>query len=257
MTSTHTLASATVEARGRVAKALEDLVGKLDPQWQAALEIDHEFVGAYLDLAQVPERKSRLDPISRALISLAVSASVTTLDPAGIRTAAVQAQRAGATREQALEAIHLVSVLGVHSLVTGFPELAKVLQKSGQELVDDQPLTADQQEVKASFETKRGYWSGMNEMLLRVDQDMFAAYTDYSSHPWVHGELSPKLRELIYIAIDLSPTHLFTAGVGPHIENAFRYGATTEEIVETLEVTALVGISSLRTAAPIIQDVFG
>ena len=257
MTSIDTTAESAAHVRERVAEALKDLVGELDPQWQAAIDIDHEFVKAYIDLAQVPERKSRLDPVSRALISLAVSASVTTLDPAGIRTAAVQARRAGATRSQALEAVHLVSVLGVHSLVTGFPEVASVLEHRGEQLVGDQPLSEAQLEVKDHFQTKRGYWSGMNEMLLRVDQDMFAAYTDYSSHPWVHGELSPKLRELIYIAIDLSPTHLFTAGVGPHIENAIRYGATTEEIVETLEVTALVGISSLRTAAPIIQEIFG
>ena len=243
--------------RERIAEALKDLVGELDPQWQAALDIDHGFVEAYIDLAKVPERKSRLDPVSRALIALAVSASVTTLDPAGIRTAAVQARRAGASRAQALEAVHLVCVLGVHSLVTGFPELASVLEGHGEHLVGDQPLTQDQLEVKNRLETKRGYWSGMNEMLLRVDQEMFAAYTGYSSHPWIHGDLSPKLRELIYIAIDLSPTHLFTSGVGPHIENAIRYGATAEEIVEALEITALVGISSLRTAAPIIQEVFG
>ncbi|GAA4046158.1 hypothetical protein GCM10023063_36590 [Arthrobacter methylotrophus] len=257
MTSISTTAASDANVRECVAQALEGLIGSLDAQWQAAVDIDHDFVRAYIALAQVPERKSRLDPVSRALISLAVSASVTTLDPAGIRTAAVQAQRAGATRAQALEAIHLVSVLGVHSLVTGFPEVAAVLKGHGEQLVSEQPLSAAQLELKDHFETRRGYWSSMNEMLLRVDQDMFAAYTEYSSHPWVHGELSPKLRELIYIAIDLSPTHLFTAGVGPHIENAIRYGATTEEIVETLEVTALVGISSLRTSAPIIQEVFG
>lgn len=245
------------DVKVRVALALEQVVGELDENWQAAVGIDPNYVATYLELASVAERKGRLDAISRSLISLSVSACVTTLDSAGIRTAAVQARNAGATQNQALEVIQLVSVLGVHTMVTGLPEVATIAEGRGQQLVDESPLTAAQLETKSKFESKRGYWSGMNEMLLRVDRDWFAAYTDYSSYPWINGELSPKLRELIYIAIDLSPTHLFTAGVGPHIENAFKYGATLEEIVETLEITALVGISSLRTAAPIIQEVFG
>nr|WP_241731729.1 carboxymuconolactone decarboxylase family protein [Microbacterium ginsengiterrae] len=96
----------------------------------------------------------------------------------------------------------------------------------------------------------------MNETLLRADPDWFSAYTDYSSHPWVRGVLSPKVRELIYIAIDLSCTHLFDVGVRPHIENAIRYGATIEELVEVLAVIAPLGFASVRAAAPIIKDVF-
>lgn len=42
-----------------------------------------------------------------------------------------------------------------------------------------------------------------------------------------------------------------------HIENAMRYGATVGELVETLEVTALSGIASLRAAAPLILEIFG
>ncbi|MFJ5107530.1 MULTISPECIES: carboxymuconolactone decarboxylase family protein [unclassified Glutamicibacter] len=257
MTQNNLAEEIPAQAQAMVAAALQQLVGELDQNWQAAVEIDPEFVAAYLDLARVPERRARLDGASRALISLAVSACVTTLDPEGIRTAAVQAREAGATREQALEVIQLVSVLGVHTVVTGFPEVESVAQSRGLQLVDGRELSDKQLATKEKFESKRGYWSGMNEMLLRVDHDWFAAYTDYSAHPWINGDLTPKLRELIYIAIDLSPTHLFTAGVGPHIENAFKHGASLEEIVETLEITALVGISSLRTAAPIIREIFG
>jgi len=41
-----------------------------------------------------------------------------------------------------------------------------------------------------------------------------------------------------------------------HID-ALRYGATAAEIVETMQVTALVGIASVRAAAPVIREVFG
>lgn len=235
---------------------LEAVVGEIDGSWGVALGIDSDFVSAFVDLAQVPAQSRVLDAKSRALIALAVSASVTTLDPAGIRTAAIQAARAGATREEALEAVQLVSVLGVHTLATGFPVLSEVLEAEGGCLVPETPVSERQERIRDRFREQRGYWSDLNEVQLRVDPDWFEAYTAYSSHPWLEGSLSPKLRELIYVAIDLSPTHLFTAGVRPHIENALRYGATPEELVETLEVTALVGIASHRAAAPVIRDVF-
>lgn len=240
-----------------VAERLQDLVGELDESWRAAVGIDADFVDAYIRLAQVPAQRGHLDDTERALIALAVSAAVTTLDPAGVHTAVVQAKRAGASRDECLEAIHLVSVLGVHSLVTGFPEVEQVASSRGEELVPTADLSEDQRRIKQDFTRDRGYWSPMNEMLLRVDASMFEAYTAYSSHPWRKGSLSPKLRELIYVAIDLSPTHLFTAGVGPHIENAFRYGATVGDLVTTLEVVALSGIASLRAAAPVIREVYG
>jgi alkylhydroperoxidase/carboxymuconolactone decarboxylase family protein YurZ len=229
----------------------------LGESWAAAIDIDADFVAAYLDLARVPEQKAHLDAKSRALIALAVSASVTTLDPAGIRAAAEQAARAGATRDEALETIHLVSVLGIHTLAVGIPEVSAVVSAHGGQLVPGGPLTGAQEQIRDSFRARRGYWNDMNETLLRVDEDFFEAYTAFSSHPAEHGILSPKLRELIYVAIDLSPTHLFTAGVRPHIANALRYGATAAEVIETLEVTALAGIASLRTAAPVIRAVFG
>ena len=35
-----------------------------------------------------------------------------------------------------------------------------------------------------------------------------------SSHPWEHGSLEPKVRELIYTAFDASATHMFEPGCG-------------------------------------------
>ncbi|WP_165310781.1 carboxymuconolactone decarboxylase family protein [Microbacterium protaetiae] len=250
------MAASAVGAEGSVQARLRRLVGTLDASWQAALEVDEDFLAAYVDLAEVPASSTVLDPKSRALIALAVSAAVTTLDDRGIRTAAVQAREAGASLEETLEAVHLVSVLGVHTLATGFPLLSDVMAQRGRPLVDDAPLTPEQAQIRADFESRRGYWSDLNEIQVRMDPAWFRAYTAFSSHPWLNGSLSPKLRELIYIAIDLSPTHLFTAGVRPHIENALRYGATAAELIETLEVTALVGISSLRAAVLILCEVF-
>lgn len=235
---------------------LKSLVGGLDESWRAALEVDSEFLATYVDMVQVPGKHTYLDDKTRALVMLAVTSAVTTLDTAGIRTAATQAVRAGVTRKEALEAVHLASVLGIHTYVIAVPAVDEVVRAHGGRLIPDTPLTERQLQIRENFRSSRGYWSEMNETLLRVDPEWFTAYTAYSSHPWIHGTLSAKVRELIYIAIDLSTTHLFDTGVRPHVDNALRYGATVEEIIEVLALTASIGIASVRVAAPIIRDVF-
>jgi alkylhydroperoxidase/carboxymuconolactone decarboxylase family protein YurZ len=233
------------------------VLGAVDETWEAVIRLDPEFADAFAGLADTATRPDGLDAKSRALISLAVSASVTTLDPDGIRAAVQQVAASGGTRAEVVETVQLVSVLGVHSMVTGLPEITAAAARREQQIRPDGDLDAEQQSIREEFRSQRGYWSDMNQMLLQVDRRWFAAYTRFSSHPWMNGVLSPKLRELIYVAIDLSPTHLFTDGVGPHIDNAFHHGASVAELIETLEVTALVGMASMRAAAPVIMETFG
>ena len=90
----------------------------------------------------------------------------------------------------------------------------------------DKDLTPRQKEVKEKFIEARGYWREESfGQLLRLDPDFFEAYTAYSSKPWVKGVLPPKIKELIYIAIDASCTHMHPIGTRVHIKNALKYGS--------------------------------
>ncbi|MEC8109578.1 MAG: carboxymuconolactone decarboxylase family protein, partial [Pseudomonadota bacterium] len=84
--------------------------------------------------------------------------------------------------------------------------------------------------LKQEFIEKRGYWNEFWEGLLTLDPEFFTAYLKFSSIPWSPGVLEPKVKEFIYIAIDAATTHLYEPGLRIHIENAFKYGATKEEI---------------------------
>jgi alkylhydroperoxidase/carboxymuconolactone decarboxylase family protein YurZ len=116
-------------------------------------------------------------------------------------------------------------------------------------------LTLQQKEIKEKFIEARGYW---NEAawgpLLRLDPDFFEAYTKYSSKPWINGVLSPKIKELIYIAIDSSCTHMHAVGVRTHVKLALKYGATKEEIMEVFELTSVLGIHTLTLGVPILVE---
>jgi len=90
--------------------------------------------------------------------------------------------------------------------------------------------------------------------MLELDPELFAAYLDFSALPWRSGVLEPKVKELIYIAFDAAATHLYAPGLKLHMRNAVRLGATTEEIVEVLELASLLGMHAATVGAPILAE---
>lgn len=116
-------------------------------------------------------------------------------------------------------------------------------------------LTERQKQLKEKFTKERGYWSEETwEPILRLDEGFFETYLNLSAHPWAKGVLPPKLKELIYIAIDASCTHLYQPGIRQHIANALKYGATVEEIMEVFELTSVLGIHTLTAGVPILIE---
>ncbi|MDR0359591.1 MAG: carboxymuconolactone decarboxylase family protein, partial [bacterium] len=105
-------------------------------------------------------------------------------------------------------------------------------------------MTEDERrkELRDRFIEARGYWSEMWDGLLELDPDFFEAYLRFSSVPWGAGPLPPRVKELIYVAIDASTTHLYEPGLRQHIRNALSHGATSAELMEVLELTSVLGI---------------
>jgi len=116
-------------------------------------------------------------------------------------------------------------------------------------------LTERQKELKERFTKDRGYWDeGTWGSILRLDEGYFETYLNLSAHPWKQGVLEPKVKELIYIAIDASCTHLYGPGIRQHISNALKYGATVKEIMEVFELTSVLGIHTLTVGVPILLE---
>jgi len=119
----------------------------------------------------------------------------------------------------------------------------------------DDDLTPRQKEVKEKFIKARGYWKEDSwGPVLRLDPDFFEAYMNYSSVPWKKGVLDPKVKELIYIAIDASCTHMHSVGTRVHIKNALKLGATKEEIMEVFELISVLGVHSVTMGVPILLE---
>jgi alkylhydroperoxidase/carboxymuconolactone decarboxylase family protein YurZ len=199
-------------------------------------------------LTSVPD--GRLSAKDQRFIQIAVNASTAHLNVPAVRGHIRAALELGASTAEILEVLEMASVLGIHACTMAMPILAEV---SG---LDSRALGhgGRQQEVRARFEQGRGVWPGFFDDMVALDPDLVESYLRYSTVPWRRGAVSPKLRELVYIAIDTNVTHLYAVGTRMHIQNALRAGAGTDEIIEVLELVVQVGLDSCAMALPILDE---
>lgn len=221
--------------------------------WESVVRLDPEFLAAYLTFSAVPFRKNHLDDKTKEFIFIAVDAAATHMYAPGVRQHIAAALRLGATPDEIMEVIELTSTLGIHAMNIGVPILVQVLEEKGLR-AGPAPLDANQERIKAEFTENRGYWHSFWDEMLELDPELFEAYTEFSSVPWKSGTLSPKVKELVYIAFDTAATHLYVPGLKLHIENAVGYGATAQEILEVMEIASVIGIHAATTAVPILEE---
>ncbi len=239
-----------------IRKDFERVHGTWSPAWDSMLRLDPGFVAAYVTFSGVPQRRNHLDPKVREFIALAADACATQLYAPGVAHHLERALAFGATREELMEVLELVSTIGIHTSNVGVPVLLEVLEEEGLRH-GSPPLDERRTALKAAFEKNRGYWHPTWEGLLELDPDLFEAYVAFSSVPWKTGVLSPKVKEFIYCAFDASSTHLYVPGLKLHMRNALRYGSTAEELMELLEIVSTTGIHGTELGAPLLEAALG
>lgn len=108
----------------------------------------------------------------------------------------------------------------------------------------------DRTQLRRDFEERRGYWTGWLEEILRHSPEFFDAFLCFTSAPWNSHALTPRVKELVYVAIDAAITHLYEPGIRKHIGDALGHGATVQEITETLQLASCIGLLSTTVSAP-------
>ena len=101
---------------------------------------------------------------------------------------------------------------------------------------------------------EKGDWNPIWDQLRTLDPDFLEAYLAFRSVPHRDGPLPQKFKELILVAINAATTHLYGSGVRRHMKNAIRAGATKEEILETIQLTTVMGMHSCNLAVPILLE---
>lgn len=201
-----------------------------------------EFEGEARALLQDAPDGAGLDDVSRALIRLGVSVSVTSLDEGTIEEATASAFEAGASIAQIQEVVALVSGLGVHSIMASARGVLREAAERG--LADPlAPLDAEQQLLWDRFVGDDPYWNGFSghfpgflDAMLRLSPDLFAGFFAYCAIPWKSGTVSAVTKELAAMASDIMPTHLFVPGFRLHLANAIKLGASRSMVLEAIGI---------------------
>ncbi|TFZ04462.1 carboxymuconolactone decarboxylase family protein [Ramlibacter rhizophilus] len=116
---------------------------------------------------------------------------------------------------------------------------------------------ADAERVKAFFIAERGYWRPWAETMLGVSPAFLEQYARYAGYPARTGPLTPRMVELIYVALDASSAHLYEPGLHTHLKRALEVGVTPAEIFDVLHLVAVQGVASVCQATDILAELAG
>lgn len=185
-------------------------------------------------LGDAPDEPA-LAPATAALIDYAVATATTALDAGAIRRATAGALEAGLDAEVLVEVLLLVSALGMHTLHEGVIELRRHVE----------PPATDTAALRASHEGRTRYWErferelpGFLDGLARWSPTGYAAFLAYCAAPVRDGALGRLERELVWLAVDATPTHRYVPGLRFHVGCAVRLGASRAQVLGALDRAA-------------------
>jgi alkylhydroperoxidase/carboxymuconolactone decarboxylase family protein YurZ len=97
--------------------------GTWDATWEALLSVDPDLFERYAEFAAVPFRSGHLSPKVREFVLCALDAAATHLYKPGIKRHMHNAVRHGATAQELMEVLEIVSVIGIHGALVAVPML--------------------------------------------------------------------------------------------------------------------------------------
>jgi alkylhydroperoxidase/carboxymuconolactone decarboxylase family protein YurZ len=101
--------------------------GNWNEAWDELAEFDPQWTEKFMDMGLVPMRSGVLDRKTIEFIYIAIDASCTHLYGPGVRRHIREALAVGATKEEIMAVLQLVSVLGIHSMALAAPMLKEEL----------------------------------------------------------------------------------------------------------------------------------
>ena len=231
--------------------------GYWSPWHDDLLALNPAFLKAYLGMTSLPWLEGVLAPKLKEFIYIAIDASTTHLYLRGLRLHMATALQYGASREELMGVLQIVSLLGAHTMTVGVPILMEELQKTGVALDGHgagQRAGFDQASLKARFVAANGYWDDCCESLCKLSPAYMNAYCSYIETARGTSALDPKTQEFILLSISAATTHLHEPGMRLHVRRAIELGATPAELMEVLQLSSALGIHTCSIGVPILTE---
>jgi alkylhydroperoxidase/carboxymuconolactone decarboxylase family protein YurZ len=219
------------------------------------LQYSQEFLATYLRYAALPARVGPLSPRMCELVYVAVDASATHMFGDGLKIHTRLALARGASPLDVIETLQLATAQGLEGVTMGVDILVEELKAAGQDTgFLEAPLTEAQLRLREAYHQRFGDFPAFCEHLLRLSPEYFEVMTELVAAPEVTGALSAAERALIAVALNACFTHQNPAGTRLHIARALRAGASKEEILQVLQMTAHLGIHACVLGVPILVE---
>ncbi len=222
--------------------------------WDVALSQlrnwDPQWADACAKMTTNPWSSAVLPRKTVELISLAINAACTNLNPDGTRRHIRGALEAGATRDEILFVLKAGSLMSIHSCSLGAPILIEEAKAAGVAPAPKRPSATPACDAMRTIGQWNTAWDPFHELDPKWTDEFFAtAISMYQS-----GALPPKEIELLSIACDASFTHMYAPGTRRHIKAALGLGATMEEIMEVLKLCVVQGVQACNMCVPILAE---
>ena len=118
------------ERREAMKKSFIENRGYWHASWEGLLELDPELFDAYVAFSSVPWKTGVLEPKIKELMYCAFDAAATHLYVPGLKLHMRNAIRYGATAEEIMEVLEIVSMIGIHGAAVAAPMLEKALAEA-------------------------------------------------------------------------------------------------------------------------------
>jgi Carboxymuconolactone decarboxylase family. len=99
-----------------------------------------------------------------------------------------------------------------------------------------------------------GHWSEEWDSLLFLDPVWTDQYMAMCAALYAESVLPPKELELLLIAFDAAYVHIYGPGTRRHIKNAFKAGATVDEIMEVLKLGVVQGVQACNLGVTLLAE---
>jgi alkylhydroperoxidase/carboxymuconolactone decarboxylase family protein YurZ len=192
------------------------------------------------------------------LVLIGLNASRTNLNPEGTRRHIRAAVAAGASRQEILFVLKCASVMSIHSGSFNAPILVQEASMGSlsdfaalrrKRLHEAGDATPGVDKMKAM-----GHWSEEWDPLLFLDPVWTDEYMNMVTALYAQSVFSPKEQELLLIAFDAAYVRIYGPGTRRHIKNAFKAGATVEEITQVLKLGVVQGMQACTAGVSILAE---
>ncbi|MZI79803.1 4-carboxymuconolactone decarboxylase [Clostridium butyricum] len=110
--------------------------------------------------------------------------------------------------------------------------------------------------IKSSEKIQKQLWGDRNSELMTSDSEFYEIMKRFIyGEVWQHGNLEPKIRELIIISVNITNNNMEQCA--EHVEAALNIGISPVEIKETLyQCAPYVGFSKVQNAIVVTNQIF-